>query len=603
MKTMKVFLLASLVVTTGFLVACSSEDSLTDANANEDRGVVKTEFTISFPQNVAGYTRQSTATVQGQTTPVFRGIQDMKLYAFKKAKTAIDGSEGTSDIPFVGGTVGKAGYSGSSANTISGSKTDGSYDALYDGSNSHLYQKVDIPVGAQTFLFYGQAMRQSSADNFTDGSLDAVTTGALSNFSFSPKSIVQADNAITNNGEYVADYLTKIANTEGWSTSDVLVLASLYEQFTAIHTGSWASVKGAVQQLYTTLSARTDELSQAIMTTITTAKIGESNDTYVTNVNTSTKALTFATLGNFPQDMGLPDGSAYVTFNKTTTPKKFEVTIQGDNAHLDIAAKTDFAYPAALYYQALSSIVTSTFSKADAYNDTKTWAQILSAYEGEGYGTSVLPSTRSIAMVDQIQYAVGRLDITIQASAFSIKDFDNNDVSATGTNFQLTGVLVGNQKPVDYAFHPISTGNTYTLYDREINGNIYLTAADPTVANHTLVLETPEFSASDAAKVKIALEFLNNSGKALIGKSNCIIYPGTKFYLIGEFDPAGTHAANPNNLKQVFKQDYTTTAKFTIKSFKDAYNLLPDLRSPELEIGLSVDLDWKPGITHEITIN
>jgi hypothetical protein len=58
---------------------------------------------------------------------------------------------------------------------------------------------------------------------------------------------------------------------------------------------------------------------------------------------------------------------------------------------------------------------------------------------------------------------------------------------------------------------------------------------------------------------------------------------------------------NPNSINQVFKQDYITTAKLTIgaNSLKKAYNVVPDLRSPKLELGLSVDLTWEKGITFE----
>ena len=56
-----------------------------------------------------------------------------------------------------------------------------------------------------------------------------------------------------------------------------------------------------------------------------------------------------------------------------------------------------------------------------------------------------------------------------------------------------------------------------------------------------------------------------------------------------------------NNKNQVFLQDYITTAKLTIgeNSLKNAYNVVPDLRSPKLELGLSVDLKWEKGITFE----
>jgi hypothetical protein len=67
-----------------------------------------------------------------------------------------------------------------------------------------------------------------------------------------------------------------------------------------------------------------------------------------------------------------------------------------------------------------------------------------------------------------------------------------------------------------------------------------------------------------------------------------------------------TNGQETNDFKnKVFKQDYITTAKLTIgaNSLKKAYNVIPDLRSPKLELGLSVDLKWQQGITFEQDFN
>jgi hypothetical protein len=52
----------------------------------------------------------------------------------------------------------------------------------------------------------------------------------------------------------------------------------------------------------------------------------------------------------------------------------------------------------------------------------------------------------------------------------------------------------------------------------------------------------------------------------------------------------------------VFKQDYTTTAKVAIKDLKHAYSTIPDLKSPSLEIGLSIDLTWQNGHEYELEL-
>ena len=52
----------------------------------------------------------------------------------------------------------------------------------------------------------------------------------------------------------------------------------------------------------------------------------------------------------------------------------------------------------------------------------------------------------------------------------------------------------------------------------------------------------------------------------------------------------------------IFKQDYKTTAKLRLKNLKNAYNTIPDLRTPQLEIGFAVDLTWQAGHTYELEL-
>ena len=54
-----------------------------------------------------------------------------------------------------------------------------------------------------------------------------------------------------------------------------------------------------------------------------------------------------------------------------------------------------------------------------------------------------------------------------------------------------------------------------------------------------------------------------------------------------------TVAANEDDYKKrVFTQDYTTTAKMRVTSLARAYNILPDLLSPRLEVGVEIVQDW-----------
>ena len=411
-------------------------------------------------------------------------------------------------------------------------------------------------------------------------------------------------NAVSEYGGYIAGLLTSIARVTGWSSSKDVKLQTLYQAFIKIKSGSWANTKQAVQELYKSVYGRTDDVSTAIRTTIENAKFNGENK-FVTAVSGST--LTFTddeNMGNYPEDMHLPAGAAQVKFAEGA----FSVVTATDNTGLDVTNLTDYAYPAALYYRALSKLRVANESMKKYFDGTNTWTTILDKYgtEETSIVRTVAADTRSIAMEDQIEYAVARLDVSVKSDGFTVKDFEGNDVQTSGENFKLTGVLVSGIRPVDYKFKPVA-GTTYTIYDNTMSNDIYLVTPteQPLLYNHTLVLETDRVT-SDDEKIRIALEFVNKSGKTVIGKDGCIIYPNCKFYMIGELVPNLNSTAKYTDgtpIKQAFLQDYTTTANFTIKSLKDARNTLPDLRSPELEIGMSVNTDWNNGIIQDIIID
>ena len=54
---------------------------------------------------------------------------------------------------------------------------------------------------------------------------------------------------------------------------------------------------------------------------------------------------------------------------------------------------------------------------------------------------------------------------------------------------------------------------------------------------------------------------------------------------------------------KVFAQAYNTKANVTISSLAHAYNCIPDLKNPKLELGLSVNLKWTEGLVQDITID
>ena len=627
MNKMKKYLMmfAALVATTLGFTACSSEDDLASAEQEglvQERGVVKTEFTISIPHGTSGTTRMTTATVQGQESsggaqaPVFRGIQEIYLYPLTGNATTLKTTDGASAanlpkaITLFKGTATTKWYG--AGNSTQDNVLDN--DALKANSNSHLYKDVEVPIGTKSLMFYGEAIKSANTNNFDNGCIkkNLSTTGLkLSDIRFEPQSIYNSEST-TSNGNNIAAYMTAIAQAAGWRTTQDVALATLYENFTSTRAGSWTNVKAIVQELYLNIYSRTTNghtntdansifaEADAIESAILNTTIGTTSTKFVSSRSGST--LTFvadATLSSYPTvDMGLPDGAAQLSWDNTNTdPTKwdFKVLTATGNTGLNVAKLTNYAYPAPLYYQVLSDIRVSESSKYSTYSTANNWDAVLAEYESvpntdpKQYYREVTSKTRSIAVDDKIQYAVGRMDVTIKASNFSLQDFNGGNVNVETQNFKLTGVFVDGQKAVDYQFHQVGT-DSYTIYDNKINGDIYLTTST-SAKNHTLVLETAEDQV-----VYVAIELLNLSGKKLIGKNGCIIHPNCKFYLKGELNTTGT------TYKKVFMQDYITKVNLTIPSFANAYNILPDLRAPELEMGVSVDLTWQNGNQYDISV-
>ena len=226
-------------------------------------------------------------------------------------------------------------------------------------------------------------------------------------------------------------------------------------------------------------------------------------------------------------------------------------------------------------------------------------------YSGDSFDGSAIAidaTTTSVALKNSVNYAVGRLDVNVKASAATLDD-NNNDADAPAINVNsltLTGVIVGSQPgSVGYDFVNNTSDWNHMIYDNEVVDATLST----TSALKTYVLGLPsqvyEDAGSTAATVRIALEFVNN-GAAIYGINNGVIPTGATFYLVGSLNP--NVSGTPSGPKQVFASDYYTTANITIKDLKSAYATLPDLTNPQLEFALKVDLAWKQGISMDAEI-
>lgn len=555
--------------------ACSTSDEDLALQENLEKGVVKTQFNIAIPAQAK--TRMSEANTQAQTTPVFLGMEKIHLIPFAKNGkiAATDNRLGNELTLSTTGAVPTI----TAANTIS---------SLNANNNSQLYKDVEVPIGTRSFLFYGVAPKEgNTADVY--GQLNAAglanTEQTPASIKFDLQSIIAEGAATDAKATAIVTYLNLIANGNDWDV-ETDPLHEMYVNFISLKAGSSADVQALVQDLYNSLQTKGDATSAKIKEDITNA----------TYASASGATLTFTeAISGYPANIKLPDGAALVAWNETD--KKFEVATDleykdSENAILfNVPTLQDYVYPASLYYRANSLINTATASKEEFYYGTTakaTWPEVLAEYEGKPGVVS--GETKSVAIVDQIEYAVGRMDLKVKAGGGTLQDKDNKAFNAS--DMQVSGVLIGGQKQVDFEFLPVASAPEKTIYDNQVEENVTLSTTE-TVANRTLVLET-----ADDTEVKFAIEFVNN-GEAFRGFDG-IVPTGCKFYLIGALKAEYATSAATTILNKVFKQDFVTTVIANIGSLKNAYNVIPDLRAPKLEIGLSVNLEWQEANTYNV---
>lgn len=316
----------------------------------------------------------------------------------------------------------------------------------------------------------------------------------------------------------------------------------------------------------------------------------------------------------------------------------------------------NYMFPAELCYFGNSPIrVTNQDKVANDYPDgASNWDNDAWAGWSDGHVTS---STRSVAMRHNINYGTALLKSTVRYGADKLSDHNHalqaqwnpgtdepdNVIDVTGRNdaFVLTGVLVGGQNPEvgwNYIAKTNATGFGSMVYDKVpsgsgvIPGAVGETGGDASQPVYTLLWDNwdKDLKGNKQRDVYVALEFQNRSSN-FFGENN-LIRNNTTFYLIGKLDPnkmpkgltsvtqeqynsdlslgitwPEKYALPPYDAdadgktikeRRVFMQDYVTEASFVIgaESLKHALVTVPDLRSGQIALGLSVDLQWRTGI-------
>lgn len=583
MRNSKHFVLgaATLLLSTAGFTACSSEDTFTGGSFSGES--VKTQFAINVPAVGKSDARMGEDIVQGQSDVVFRGMSNIRLVPFKLGSDPSSVTE-----PLTGSE--SLYYNAIELGAI------GSSD-LTSTAKYKVYNDVELPIGVNAFLFYGEATdKDGDASDKTNGALvpsystQGLEAGkTLTDVHFDLKGILVGDDYKTTQTGLLA-ILDGIAKTEGWKDATG-TLQPYYTSFIGMKAGSANNILLAVQDLYNAVKGDvlTDENGLK-------AKIATKIEEYFTPSGSSVPyTLTYKTtsLAQYPAGIGLPDGAVQVEWNTDSFEYTSNVDYDGGTS-MNVSGLDKYVYPASLYYWDNTSLKTSTDLESGNYG-ANDWSTIINTLYSEW---AVTASTQSVALAKAINYAVGRLDVYAAFAAGEIYDANpsgQQPVRIPDDGFTLTGVLIGGQKNVGWNFTPLeSDGTEKTIYDAAVDAGAAGTEGVTRTSglkNRTLVLET---AGKGGEKVNFALEFTNNSSQAFYGKDG-LVPAGGKFYLVGQLNADGSHA-------KVFEKDHYTKATVTINSLKNAYNCIPDLRSPKLELGLSVDLTWVEGLSQDVTI-
>lgn len=573
---------ATLLLSTAGFTACSSEDTFTGGSFSGES--VKTQFAINVPAVGKSDARMGEDIVQGQNTVVFRGMSNIRLVPFELGSVPSSVTEpltGSESLYYNAIELGAIGSSDLTSTT-----------------KYKVYNDVELPIGVNAFLFYGEATDKSGdASDKTNGALvpsystQGLEAGkTLADVHFDLKGILVGDDYKTTQTSLLA-ILDGIAKTEGWKAATG-TLQPYYTSFIGMEAGSANNILLAVQDLYNAVKGDvlTDENGLK-------AKIATKIEEYFTPSGSSVPyTLTYKTtsLAQYPFGIGLPDGAVQVAWRTDHFEYTSNVDYDGGTS-MNVSGLDKYVYPASLYYWDNTSLKISTELESGNYG-AKDWSSIITDLYTEGW--AVTASTQSVALAKAINYAVGRLDVYAAFAAGEIYDANpsgQQPVRIPDDGFTLTGVLIGGQKNVGWNFTPLeSDGTEKTIYDAAVDAGAAGTEGVTRTSglkNRTLVLET---AGKGGEKVNFALEFTNNSSQAFYGKDG-LVPVGGKFYLVGQLSADGSHA-------KVFEKDHYTKATVTINSLKNAYNCIPDLRSPKLELGLSVDLTWVEGLSQDVPI-
>jgi len=537
------------------MLSCTAIDDVSDVAHSE----LEPNLILSIGK-AKTMTRQGLDVIQDEGQE-FRGLQSLTVIPFTTNGNAVT----VDDTPQILGTT--------------GSETE-----RVTNKNYYYWDQCKMMRGTDRVLAWGLSNQVSRTSALIEnGKLTTTLNGRmyLKDITFSLKSIRETNDVVEQDAKDLANYMTAIANTTGWSTTDDEQLKSLYLNFihadaqgSGLMAGSAAHVKAYVTELRKQLQTIGGDLSNAIIAIIDKETLKSCLNNGYPSASTS---------------LGLPDGAAALRWTNGAFSVRTEATTL-DN----INSLTRYTYPAELWYFVDSPIRTSDQNVTKSTYEGRSWDDLITNNYKDG--TRIGGNTQSVLVEQPLQYGVARLQMTLKRiTASPLKDAKDAEVHyLQAANLPLTAVIIGAQHTVGFDFKPM--GEQSDLDARFIYDPIVGTPAsnvDHTV--NTLVLQT-----YDGEKVPVVLEFENLTDEKFTGKDG-VVYPNTKFYLIGMLD--ATNEGSGVYWNRVFTQDHTTQVTFEVTSLVNAYTCMPDLLSPRLELGVQVQTKWVQSSTTTVVLD
>ncbi len=510
---------------------------------DEDPG--RLSLSLSLASTGSVNTKMTAAITQDGTG--FRGIEQVYIVPFKTASAISvkpgDPRLGSSNVYIENSGIGTSG--------------------LIANNNSHLYNIVSVPKYTNRVLAYGKASDQGSVSTVEGKHKNGVLTApGLENpstsgdISFCLEPILEtADLAEVNQkADAMIAALNRVVEIlQSSGDADIISFLDVFAAENEISACSYQTVYRFEQSILGALSLYNGTNPEAINAVM--ARLSD--------LQSARNAA-----GNaFPAPYGVPEGAIGMWWNG----HRFVRQISGVN--ISLVPMDGYSYPPSLWYYSNSAIKTSADDSVhEQYKPQNyTWDNILSYYT---QGPTVTSSTRSVAIVDQMQYGDALVEFRFLSPA-------GDAVAAAGC--PLTGVIIGDQKDVDYSFAPKSSSADWFVYDNNISG---VTLGGTSQYVQLLVLPT-----TDEQTVHFALEYQNNTASSFRCQQGTVP-PGCKFYLAGQLKPGSGTSPGSENLAGVFDSDHKTTVYVQVNSLAKAYNTVPDLRDPQLEIGVAAEMDW-----------